>query len=79
MAVYAPTPKRTIALSAKARISAAVRSSQMNGRSGMRWPMSEDSFELDAEIIRSAYAEKVQEAFRLFAENISVGQNEKSW
>jgi len=40
--------------------------------------MAVDGFELDAEIIRAAYAEKVQEAFKLFAENISVGQNEKS-
>jgi hypothetical protein len=40
--------------------------------------MLEDSFQRDAEIIRAAYAEKVQEAFKLFAENISIGQNEKS-
>jgi hypothetical protein len=37
-----------------------------------------DSPELDADIIRAAYAEKVKEAFKLFAENIAVGQAEKS-
>lgn len=40
--------------------------------------MAVDGFEHDAEIIRDAYAEKVKEAFRLFAENISVGQAEKA-
>ena len=39
--------------------------------------MSDDSL-LDAEIIRAAYAEKVKEAFKMFAENISVGQSEAS-
>ena len=39
--------------------------------------MSDDSV-LDAEIIRAAYAEKVKEAFKMFAENISVGQSEAS-
>ncbi len=40
--------------------------------------MPDDSRELDAEIIRMAYAEKVKEAFKLFAENIAVGQSEKN-
>ena len=40
--------------------------------------MQQDGYELDAEIIRDAYAEKVKDAFRLFAENIAVGQNEKN-
>jgi len=31
----------------------------------------------DAEIIRSAYAEKVVEAFKVFADGLSVGQNER--
>jgi hypothetical protein len=33
---------------------------------------------LDGEIIHSAYAERVREAFRVFAESISMGENEKS-
>lgn len=37
-----------------------------------------DSPELDVEIIRVAYAERVKEAFKVFAENLSMGQNEKS-
>src|SRR5262245_8016314 len=40
--------------------------------------MSDDNLEFDAEIIRAAYAEKVRDAFKVFAENIAVGQSEKS-
>ena len=40
--------------------------------------MSDDSQEFDAEIIRDAYAEKVKEAFKIFAENLGMGQNLKS-
>ncbi len=40
--------------------------------------MADDSHALDVEIIQAAYAEKVKEAFRLFAENIGVGENEKT-
>lgn len=40
--------------------------------------MPQDSYELDSEIIHAAYAEKVKDAFKLFAENIAVGQNEKN-
>lgn len=32
----------------------------------------------DSEIILSAYAERIREAFKIFAENLAVGQNEKS-
>jgi hypothetical protein len=38
--------------------------------------MVDDSNASDAEIIRVAYAEKVKEAFKVFAENVGVGQNE---
>ncbi|HVB17102.1 MAG TPA: hypothetical protein VNF04_11245 [Stellaceae bacterium] len=31
----------------------------------------------DTEIIHSAYAERVREVFRVFADNLSVGENEK--
>src|SRR5579859_2939886 len=31
----------------------------------------------DAEIIHTAYAERVREVFRVFADNLSVGENEK--
>jgi hypothetical protein len=31
----------------------------------------------DEEIIRSAYAERVMEAFKVFADNLAVGQSEK--
>lgn len=31
----------------------------------------------DAEIIRSAYAERVREAFKVFSENLAVGQGEQ--
>ncbi len=31
----------------------------------------------DAEIIHAAYAERVREAFKIFADNLGVGENEK--
>ena len=40
--------------------------------------MPDESLEFDAEIIRSAYADKVKEAFKVFAENLGSGQNQKS-
>ncbi len=40
--------------------------------------MPDDNFADDTEIIRAAYAEKVKEAFKVFAENLGMGQNEKS-
>lgn len=40
--------------------------------------MADDGHALDVEIIQAAYAEKVKEAFRLFAENIGMGENEKT-
>jgi hypothetical protein len=40
--------------------------------------MSDDSRSPEAEFITAAYAEKVKEAFLGFAENLSVGQAEKS-
>ncbi len=40
--------------------------------------MPEDRAPDDAEIIRAAYADRVRDAFTAFAENIAVGQNEKS-
>ena len=40
--------------------------------------MSDDSRSPEAEFITAAYAEKVKEAFLAFAENLSVGQAEKS-
>jgi len=39
--------------------------------------MSDDSRESDIEIVRSAYAEKVRDAFIAFADNLSTGQQEK--
>jgi len=39
--------------------------------------MPENRFHDDAEIIRSAYAERVIEAFKVFAENLSAGQSEQ--
>src|SRR5579864_7809227 len=56
------------------------------GRSGVvdlcpdhtRKPMSDDSHSPEAEFITAAYAEKVKEAFIGFAENLNVGQPEKS-
>jgi hypothetical protein len=40
--------------------------------------MPDDSGHDDAEIIRSAYAERVRETFKIFAENLAVGQAETS-
>jgi hypothetical protein len=40
--------------------------------------MSDNSHTAEAEYIHAAYAEKVKEAFLAFAENLSVGQAEKS-
>jgi hypothetical protein len=40
--------------------------------------MPDDKFPDDTEIIRAAYAEKVGEAFKIFAEKLAVGQNEIS-
>jgi hypothetical protein len=40
--------------------------------------MPDDSAVIDANIIRAAYAEKVKDAFIVFAENLAVGQGEKS-
>jgi hypothetical protein len=40
--------------------------------------MPDESLEFDAEIIRSAYSDKVKEAFKVFAENLGSGQNQKS-
>lgn len=34
--------------------------------------------EFDTEIIRSAYADKVKEAFKVFADNVGMGQNLKN-
>jgi hypothetical protein len=36
-----------------------------------------NAYDQDEDIIRGAYAEKVREAFKVFADNLSVGQNEK--
>jgi len=38
--------------------------------------MPDDSGHDDAEIIRGGYAERVKEAFKVFAENLAVGQSE---
>ena len=40
--------------------------------------MPDDINELDAAIIHDAYAEKVREAFKVFAENLGMGQNQKN-
>ena len=40
--------------------------------------MPDDSRASDADIILAAYAEKVREAFKVFAENLGMGQNHKS-
>lgn len=40
--------------------------------------MADDSYASDAEIIRAAYAEKVKEAFKVFAENLGMGQNQNN-
>ena len=39
--------------------------------------MPNDSAMDDAEIIHTAYAERVREAFKIFADNLGVGENEK--
>lgn len=39
--------------------------------------MPDESAHLDAEIILAAYAERVREAFKIFADNLGVGENEK--
>jgi len=40
--------------------------------------MSEDNHTLDAQIIHTAYAERVKDAFKVFAENLAMGENEKT-
>jgi hypothetical protein len=40
--------------------------------------MPDEELERDIEIVRSAYAERVSDAFRIFAENLGMGQGEKS-
>jgi hypothetical protein len=40
--------------------------------------MPDDNRDSDTEIILDAYAEKVREAFKVFAENLGMGQNQKS-
>jgi hypothetical protein len=40
--------------------------------------MSDDTHDSDADIIRAAYAEKVKEAFKVFAENLGMGQNQQN-
>ena len=40
--------------------------------------MPNDSRASDADIILDAYAEKVREAFKIFAENLGMGQNQKN-
>jgi hypothetical protein len=40
--------------------------------------MSDDSRDPDADIIRASYSDKVKEAFLSFADNLTVGQSEKS-
>jgi hypothetical protein len=40
--------------------------------------MPEENREFDIQIIRAAYAERIQDAFRVFAENIGMGQSEKN-
>ena len=39
--------------------------------------MADESVQDDAEIIHSAYAERVRETFKIFADNLGVGENEK--
>jgi hypothetical protein len=39
--------------------------------------MPDASYERDAEIIHSAYADKVKEAFKIFAENLAMGENDR--
>jgi len=40
--------------------------------------MSDDNALSDAQIIHAAYAERVAEAFKVFAENLNTGQSEQS-
>ena len=40
--------------------------------------MPDDSHDDDGAIIRIAYAERVKEAFKVFAENVAMGENERS-
>lgn len=39
--------------------------------------MPEDSGQADVDIIWSAYADRVRDAFKIFADNLGVGENEK--
>lgn len=39
--------------------------------------MPDDNLERDIEIIHTAYAERVKEAFKVFAENLGMGEGEK--
>jgi hypothetical protein len=40
--------------------------------------MPDDDRQRDAEIIQAAYAERVREAFRLFSENLTMGESERN-
>jgi hypothetical protein len=40
--------------------------------------MPDDSYAFDREIIQAAYAERVKEAFRMFSENLTMGENERN-
>jgi|SRR5581483_4512797 len=40
--------------------------------------MAEEHVESDSQLIHAAYAEKVKDAFKVFAENLTMGQNEKN-
>jgi hypothetical protein len=40
--------------------------------------MPDDNLDRDREIIYTAYADRVREAFRVFAENLTMGENERS-
>jgi hypothetical protein len=40
--------------------------------------MPDDSHDDDGAIIRAAYAERVKEGFKVFAENLAMGENERS-
>jgi hypothetical protein len=40
--------------------------------------MPDDYTASDVDIVQAAYAEKVKEAFKVFAENVSMGQNQKN-
>jgi hypothetical protein len=41
-------------------------------------PMPENTVQDDAAIIQAAYAERVSEAFKVFAENLATGQSEQA-